>query len=55
VPRVARVTGLPETEVRRLVTTATDGRVLGFLGDPTVNVTELNLAVAAAQHPAGTG
>jgi len=55
VPRVARVTGLPETEVRRLVTTATDGRVLGFLGDPTVNVTELNLAVAAAQHPAGNG
>ena len=46
VPRVARVTGLPVARVRQLVAGATDGRVLGFLGEPTVNVTELNLAVA---------
>jgi len=46
VPRVARVTGLPVDRVRELVGQATDGRVLGFLGEPTVNVTELNLAVA---------
>jgi potassium-transporting ATPase KdpC subunit len=46
VPRVARVTGLPVDRVRELVAQATDGRVLGFLGEPTVNVTELNLAVA---------
>lgn len=46
VARVARVTGLPVARVQQLVAAATDGRVLGFLGDPTVNVTELNLAVA---------
>jgi potassium-transporting ATPase KdpC subunit len=47
--RVARVTGLPEVQVRELVATATDGRVLGFLGEPTVNVTGLNLAIAGAR------
>jgi K+-transporting ATPase ATPase C chain len=46
VTRVARVTGLPVDRVQELVDQATDGRVLGFLGEPTVNVTELNLAVA---------
>jgi K+-transporting ATPase ATPase C chain len=45
--RVARVTGLPETTVRDLVAQATSGRVLGFLGEPTVDVTVLNLAVHA--------
>lgn len=49
VPRVARVTRLPETDVRRLVEEHTDGRFLGFLGEPGVNVTELNLAVRAAR------
>lgn len=53
VDRVARVTGLPADRVRDLVTQATDGRILGFLGEPTVNVTELNLAVAAAQRSGG--
>ncbi|MCW0215744.1 MAG: potassium-transporting ATPase subunit C [Pseudonocardia sp.] len=47
--RVARVTGLSMAEVERLVADATSGRVLGFLGEPTVNVTELNLAVADAR------
>jgi K+-transporting ATPase ATPase C chain len=51
--RVARVTGLPEAQVRELVAADTDGRVLGFLGEPTVDVTRLNLAVAGAR--AGTG
>ena len=51
--RVARVTGLPELQVRQLVTGATDGRVLGFLGEPTVNVTRLNLAIAGAQATTG--
>ncbi|MDN5920251.1 MAG: potassium-transporting ATPase subunit C [Pseudonocardia sp.] len=47
--RVARVTGLPVERVRALVADDTDGRMLGFLGEPTVNVTELNLAVRAAR------
>ena len=49
VPRVARVTGLPETTVQQLVADATDARPLGFLGDPGVNVTRLNLAIAQAR------
>ncbi len=46
--RVARVTGLPLSTVQRLVAASSSGRVLGFLGEPTVNVTELNLAVQQA-------
>jgi potassium-transporting ATPase KdpC subunit len=53
VARVARVTGLPEGRVRDLVAESTDGRVLGFLGEPGVDVTRLNLAIAAARRPAG--
>jgi K+-transporting ATPase ATPase C chain len=53
VARVARVTGLSEDEVRRLVADATDERSLGFLGEPGVNITKLNLAVAAATRAAG--
>ncbi len=47
VPRVARVTGLPEATVEQLVADATRPRPLGFLGDPGVNVPRLNLALAA--------
>lgn len=50
VPRVARVTGLSEATVQRLVDEHTDGRSLGFLGAPGVNVTELNLAVQSARE-----
>lgn len=49
VPRVARVTGLPEAQVRALVADATDGRVLGILGEPTVNTSELNAALLVAR------
>jgi K+-transporting ATPase ATPase C chain len=49
VPRVARVTGLAESEVTRLVDEATRGRSLGVFGDPGVDVTVLNLAVAGAR------
>lgn len=48
VARVARVNGLSEERVRALVAENTDGRGLGFLGEPGVNVLELNLAVRTA-------
>ena len=42
VPRVARVTGLGEDRVRTLVADATDPRPLGILGEPGVDVPELD-------------
>jgi potassium-transporting ATPase KdpC subunit len=44
-PRVARVRGLPLPVVLRLIDKNTDGRSLGFLGEPGVNVLDLNLSL----------
>jgi len=43
VPRVARERGQSEAEVRRIIVAHTAGRQFGFLGEPVVNVLELNL------------
>jgi K+-transporting ATPase ATPase C chain len=48
VPRVAKARNLPEDRVRQLVTENTKGPLAGLLGEPRVNVLELNLALDAA-------
>jgi len=45
VPRIAKVRNLPEDRVRQLVMDNTEGRLLGLLGEPRVNVLQLNLAL----------
>ncbi|TXJ04587.1 MAG: potassium-transporting ATPase subunit KdpC [Aeromicrobium sp.] len=47
-PRVAASNGLDLRLVKTLIEKNTDGRVLGFLGEPGVNVVKLNVDIAAA-------
>jgi potassium-transporting ATPase KdpC subunit len=47
-PRIAKARGLSEQKVRELIQENTDGRDLGVLGEPGVNVLNLNLALDAS-------
>lgn len=49
VPRIANERRLPEAEVRRLVQENTTARQFGLLGEPRVNILQLNLALDATQ------
>lgn len=49
VPRVSRERGLSEEELRSLVTSHIEGRFLGVIGEPRVNVLELNIALDALE------
>ena len=45
VPRIAMVRRLSQAQVRQLIQQHTSGRELGFMGEPRINVLELNLAL----------
>jgi potassium-transporting ATPase KdpC subunit len=48
VPRVAKARNMPEDAVKQLMASSTQGRLLGLLGEPRVNVLALNLALDRA-------
>jgi K+-transporting ATPase ATPase C chain len=53
VPRLARVHGMPPEQVREVIDSHTEGRQLGVLGEPRVNVLEVNLALGLTAPDCG--
>ncbi|ARF57868.1 potassium-transporting ATPase subunit C [Streptomyces gilvosporeus] len=51
--RIAKENGLPAATVRKLVADHISGRALGFMGEPRVNVLELNIALKDLVHGRG--
>ena len=49
--RIAKARGVPVEQVRNLIASHTQGRDFGFMGDPRVNVLEINLALDQAAPP----
>jgi K+-transporting ATPase ATPase C chain len=49
VPRIARERGLSQDQVRQIIAQHTSQRQLGLLGEPRVNVLEVNLALDQAK------
>ena len=48
IPRIVKASGLTENQIRNIVDSHTKGKLLGIFGEETVNVVEVNIAIAQA-------